>query len=239
MIVKSLTIDDVQKALPSRKGAVTDELVEAINNASQDPEFQGESLISTLVTYENLMINNKASLREYVDAVRFCAYLITMEDSYIEAYKRTFYYRPFVQERMDAEPGSIKYNELSSAASRYKRTNKLVIDILTYSQAPLDIMFMGKRYKALDTLYDVMLNGKHDKDKVAAADKLLLHTASIASNKIEIDIGVKESSAVSNLMTQLATAAGTQKQLLAAGAKTLDDFGALKPKEEIIEGEYE
>lgn len=236
MIVKRLTVEDVQKALPSRKGSVTEELVDVINQASQDPEFQGESLMSTLVTYENLMVSNKASIREYVDAVRFCAYLITMDDSYIEAYKRTFYYRDFVQERMDAEPGSVKYNELSSAASRYRRTNKLVSDILTYSQAPLDIMYMGWRYKALGVLHDVMMNGRHDKDKVAAADKLMQHTAS-AGNKLEISIGVKDNSMVESLMAQLSVAASTQKQMLEAGARTLDDFGSLSPKEEIIEGE--
>ena len=39
------------------------------------------------------------------------------------------------------------------------------------SQAPLDIMFMGWRYKALGVLAEVMTNGKLDRDKINAADK--------------------------------------------------------------------
>ena len=122
----NLTIADVQKALPSRKNAVTDEIVEILNQSVNEPEFQGESLIQTAITYENIMTKNRAGIREYVDAIRFCAYLVSMEDNYTEAYKRTFSYRDFVKERMDVKPDSVKYKELSSAASRYRRS-KLVV----------------------------------------------------------------------------------------------------------------
>ena len=70
MIVKTVTKDDIQKALPSRKNTVTDELVQIINEAASDPEFQGESLLQTMTTYENVMLNNRASIKEFANAVK-------------------------------------------------------------------------------------------------------------------------------------------------------------------------
>ena len=185
---KLLTIEDVQNALPSRKNTITQELVDIINEVNLEAEFQGESLIKTAVTYEKVMVNNKASIREFVDAIRFCAYLLTLEDNYTEAYKKTFYYRDFVKERMNADTKSIKYAELTSAASRYRQKNKLVIDLLTYSQAPLDLMFMGWRYKAVGVLADTMMNAKLDRDKINAAKELLAATKGPETQKIELAI---------------------------------------------------
>lgn len=234
----NLTIADVQKALPSRKNAVTDEIVEILNQSVNEPEFQGESLLQTAITYENIMTKNRAGIREYVDAIRFCAYLISMEDNYTEAYKRTFSYRDFVKERMDVKPDSVKYKELSSAASRYRRS-KLVVDILTFSQVPLDIMFSGYRYKAIGVLANEMETAQYSRDRIAAAKELLAAVKGPENVKIELDIGVKESSAVASLNDQLAQMASRSLIHLEAGTVTLSELGSMKPKEEIIDAEVE
>lgn len=231
---KLLTVEDVQNALPSRKNAITQELVDVLNEVKDEAEFQGEPLLNTAVVYEKLMINNKASVREFVDAIRFCAYLVTMDDNYTEAYKKTFYYRDFVKERVSADTKSIKYAELTSAASRYRRNNKLVADLLVYSQAPLEIMFLGWRYKAVGVLADTMMNAKLDRDKINAAKELLVATKGPETKRIELDIGVKENSAIASLNEQLSVMAGKQVMLLESGARELSDFGSLKPKQEDV-----
>lgn len=231
---KLLTIEDVQNALPSRKNAITQELVDVLNEVQDEAEFQGEPLLNTAVVYEKLMINNKASVREFIDAIRFCAYLVTMDDNYTEAYKKTFYYRDFVKERISADTKSIKYAELTSAASRYRRNNKLVADLLVYSQAPLEIMFLGWRYKAVGVLADTMMNAKLDRDKINAAKELLVATKGPETKRIELDIGVKENSAIASLNEQLSVMAGKQVMLLESGARELSDFGSLKPKQEDV-----
>ena len=231
---KLLTVEDVQNALPSRKNAITQELVDVINEVKDEAEFQGEPLLNTAVVYEKLMINNKASVREFIDAIRFCAYLVTMDDNYTEAYKKTFYYRDFVKERINADTKSIKYAELTSAASRYRRNNKLVADLLVYSQAPLEIMFLGWRYKAVGVLADTMMNAKLDRDKINAAKELLVATKGPETKRIELDIGVKENSAIASLNEQLSVMAGKQVMLLESGARELSDFGSLKPKQEDV-----
>lgn len=231
---KLLTVEDVQNALPSRKNAITQELVDVLNEVKDEAEFQGEPLLNTAVVYEKLMINNKASVREFVDAIRFCAYLVTMDDNYTEAYKKTFYYRDFVKERISADTKSIKYAELTSAASRYRRNNKLVADLLVYSQAPLEIMYLGWRYKAVGVLADTMMNAKLDRDKINAAKELLVATKGPETKRIELDIGVKENSAIASLNEQLSVMAGKQVMLLESGARELSDFGSLKPKQEDV-----
>ena len=235
---KLITMEDIQRGLPSRKNAVTEEIVSLMNEAMNEPEFQGESILSTAITYENVMAKNRAGIREYVDAIKFCAYLVSMEDNYTEAYKKTFSYRDFVKDRMNVSPDTPKYNELTSAASRYRRS-KLVVDLLTYSQVPLDIMFSGYRYKAIGVLAREMESAQYSRDRIAAAKELLVAVKGPDNVKIELDIGVKETSAVASLNAQLAEIASNSLKHLEAGTTSVAALGALKPKEEVLDAEVE
>ena len=215
-----ITKEDIQTRLPSRKNTVTDEVVDIINRAATEPEFQGESLLQTAAIYENVMIRNKASIKDYLNAIRFCAYLITMDDNYTEAYKKVFGDRDFVKERMHLPTDDPRYKELTSAASRYRNTSKLVTEILTLSQAPLDLMFMGARYKAIGVLADIMENGRFDRDKINAAKELLAATK--GAEKMQLDIGVGTTDKAINLQEQLnqqiAQLVANQQLMLQTGA---------------------
>lgn len=232
---QTISKEEIQKRLPSRKNTITDEIVDIINKSQTEPEFQGESLLQTATTYEKVMQQNRVGIKEYLNALRFCAYLISMDDNITEAYKKTFADRDFVLDRLDADVGSVGYNELTSAASRFRRS-KLVVDILTVSQIPLELMFTGARYKAVMVLADIMETSRYDRDRINAADKLLTHTAS-KDIKIDLDIGVKESSAVVSLQNQLAELAARQKLMLEAGATDLDKLGAMKVVDEVEDAE--
>ena len=222
-----ITIEDVKSALPQKKGAVTQEAVDIINKSLTDPEFQGESLLKTACIYEGVLKGTRASIPEFLNAIRFCAYISTTDSNYTEAYKRVFMDREFVKSRLHEPTDSPRYMELTSAASRYRRS-KLVVDLLTASQVPLDLIFSGQRYKAIGVLADIMENGKYDRDRVNAAKELLAATKGSENMKIELDVGVKENSAVKQLNQQLAEMAAKQKMLLEAGMSNLKDFGAMK-----------
>lgn len=233
-----LTIDDVRKRFPDRKGAITQEIVDIFNASMNEAEFQGESLVNTAVTYEAVLQRNKVGIKEYLNAIKFCAYLVSMDDNFTEAYKRTFSDRKFVQDRLECGSTSNGYRELTSAASRYRKT-KLVVDILTYSQMPFELMFTGYRYKAVDVLYSTMLTAKLDRDRINAAKELLAATKGPENMKIELDVGVRESSAVANLNAQLAEFANNSIKHLEASTTDLAKLGAMKAREEVIEAEYE
>lgn len=230
---KELTIADVQRAMPKKKNFITQEAVDIINASMNDPEFQGESLIQTAGIYEAVLKNARASVPEYLNAIRFCAYLSTNNSNYTEAYKKVFADRDFVKERINLPTTSTKYLELCSAASRYRRS-KLVVDILTASQVPLDLIFTGHRYKAIGVLADIMESGKYDRDRINAAKELLAATKGPDNVKIELDVGVSESSAVQQLNDQLAEIASRSLTHLEAGSTTLNELGALKVTDDDI-----
>jgi hypothetical protein len=232
-----ITIDEVKAALPQKKGAVTQEAVDIINSSLQDPEFQGESLLKTACIYENVLKGARASVPEFLNAIRFCAYISTTESNYTEAYKRVFMDREFVKSRLNEPTDSPRYIELTSAASRYRRS-KLVVDLLTVSQVPLDLIFSGQRYKAIGVLAGIMENGRYDRDRVNAAKELLAATKGADNVKIELDVGVKENTAVKQLQEQLANIASKQKRLLEHGVSDLNEFGAMKVVEaDLVEEE--
>ena len=242
MISKPATVitkEEIQKALPSRKNTITDELVALLNASQTEPEFQGESLLQTATTYEQLMVKNKASLRQYLDAIRFCAYMISLNDNATEAYKKTFYYRDFVKERLNEPSDSSKYVELVSAANRYKVTSNLVKDIMTYSQLPIKLMFRGYGYEAMGVLHQIMHYGKLDRDRVAAAKEILNMVKDDETLKIELDIGVKENSAIVQLNEQLAHFAHQSLIHLQHGTTDLDKLGGMKTRDDAIDVEID
>jgi hypothetical protein len=235
---KELTLAEVKNAMPLRKGAITQEAVDIINASQNDPEFQGESLVQTAGIYESVLKGARASVPEYLNAIRFCAYMSTNDSNYTEAYKKVFSNRDFVQQRINLPTNDPRYGELTSAASRYRRT-KLVTDILTASQVPLDLIFTGHRYKAIGVLAEVMESGKYDRDRINAAKELLAATKGPDNMKIELDVGVSESSAVQQLNDQLAEIAGRSLKHLEAGSTNLKELGAMKvTSDDILEGEF-
>lgn len=237
-IVKRVTVEDLQRNFPSRKNTITEEVADIINKAEDEPEFQGESLLQTAITYENVMVKNKVGMKEYLNAIKFCAYLVSLDDNFTEAYKKTFADRRFVQDRLNEPTNSTRYSELTSAASRYRRS-RLVTDILTYSQVPLDLMFTGARFKAIGVLAREMVEAQYARDRINAAKELLAATKGPDNLKIELDVGVKENSAVQSLQEQLAVIAAKQKTFLESGVTSLQELGAMRPKDEVIDVEAE
>ena len=237
--MSKLTVDELKKIMPNRKNTIDESLVNMINQVNNEPEFQGVSVTDTVVMYEGLLTKHKAGIRELVDAVRFCAYLMSMEDNYTEAYKRVFAYRDFVKDRLSALPGSKEYNELSGAASRYRNMNKLVTDLIAYSQIPLRLMFLGAKFDAVGVLVREMKEAQYSRDRIAAAKEVLLALKEPENVKIELDIGVKETSAVASLNSQLAELASNSLKHLEAGTTNLGKLGSMVVKENIIEAEID
>lgn len=235
---KDLTLQDLRAMLPSKKNTITQELVDVINDSRNDPEFQGTPLIETAITYEHILKNHKTSVSAYIRAIKFCAYLIATDDVCVEAYKRTFSDREFVRKRLTSPSDSAMYRELTSAATRYHQ-NPLVVELLTASQAPLDLMFTGARYKCIGVLADLAMTAKLDRDRINAAKELLAATARLDKQKVQLEISTVENTAVQQLNNQLAEIAAKSLTALKAGDVTLDQIGAMtvKSEEDILEGE--
>lgn len=213
-----LTKEELIQKFPAKKASITDEVVDLINEVNNNPDFNGNEFIDTMVDYQGAMIDCRASIPEYINAIKFCAYLETTNGSATEAYKRARAADKFVQDRINAPANSQKYNELSSAASRYRKT-PLVKQILTQSEMPLYLMFQKERYKAVAVLAEEMQEAMYSKDRISAADKLLTHVKPPENIQVELGIGpTKEAVDLhTELNTQLARLAANQKAMLDAG----------------------
>jgi len=221
--VKKLTLDEFKKMIPSRASTITQDLVDIIQDSTTEPEFQGATLLQSIIDYESTMVKHKASMREYVRAVRFCAFLLASEDGYTEAYKKAFSDRQFVKDRLGIDTSSGKYNELTFAASRYRRS-ALVVSVLTMAQVPEDILLGNARMQAYGVLADRMVNSKYDKDKITAAKELLSASRPPDNNKITMEVGPSQSaiSMQDKLMAQLSGIASSQHARLKAGESITD-----------------
>ena len=235
---EAYTVDGLRKLFPKKKATITEETVEYINAAKADEGFNVDDFIKTLVDYQSIMYDSKASLMEYMRAIKFCAYLET-EDSLVGAYRKARYDDEFVMRCGEAKSGTPEYNAMSSAASRYRKS-KLVVQILAQSDMPLYLMFQGFRYKAVAVLAKEMNDAPYARDRIAAAKALLESVKAPENVKVELDIGVKENSAIQSLNEQLAEFASKSMEQLQNGKTDLKTLGNMKAKsEEIIDAEVE
>lgn len=194
------------------------EALELIRKSIDEPSFDGFRFIDTMVTYQSALNNERTSLVDYLNAVRFCSYLEVYEGNATKAYADAFKDRDFVKNRVDKEHTTKEYKELSFAASRYRK-NPIVVNILTQAEVPLYLMFQGYRYKAVARLVKEMESANLAKDRINAADRLLTHLKPPENLKIELDVGLKKDSVVDEYENMLANMVAKQKELLASGER--------------------
>ena len=228
---EDITVEKLKRLFPAKKGTITQETVDIINHTQNSPEFDGHKMINNMVSLQSVMMKNSSSMAEYIDAIKFCAFL-EVNDNFTDAYKKTFSHRDFVQGRMESETASPQYKELSSAASRYRKS-PIIVDILTQANVPLYLMFQGTTYEAVNVLANEMVSAPYAKDRISAAKAILEHVKPPENVKIELDVGVKENSAVQSLNDQLAKFAASTAVHLESGSATLKELGAMKPEEPI------
>ena len=219
-VVQSVQIDmdELKRKFPQKKSTITEETVRLVNEAISDPSFDGGAFLNHLVDYQSCMIDGGASFAEYVNAMRFCAYLEQTQNNLVQAYSKARIGDEFVAERINLPTDSVGYNELSSQASRYRKS-KLVRQILTQSDMPLYLMFQAERYKAVAVLAREMQTASYSRDRITAAKELLAAVKPPENLQIELGIGPnKEAKDLQmELNAQLAALAANQRALLTAG----------------------
>ena len=236
-----VTMDDMKRLFPKKKESITEELITIINDANNNPFFSGDEFMNNILTYKDVMEKQKASLKDYLAAIRFCAYLESEDYNLTEAYKKSHCHTEFVRERLDSPTNSAEYKQLTNAASRYRK-RPLIVQILTQSQLGLHLMFQGEQYRAINVLSDIMVNGRSEMARVAAAKELLANTKAPETHKIELDIGIRNESAMESLNAQLAQFAIESMNQLKAGKTDLKTLGSMKvieDSEEVIDVDVE
>lgn len=221
-----ITVEQLKSALPVRMGkSVNDALVARLNEMIADPDAC-DNFRDNFISYAHVAQSGKYSLEDYVNAVMYVSYKL-MDLSNTEAFKRVF---PKKMERYKREGKTDK--DISSFITAYNKT-KLVNQIFEQTMVPVHVYNQGLFQEALNRQAWLMRNAKREDVQQKAADSLISALQTPTTSKIQLDIGVKESSVISQLRQVADNMANTQREQIVSGQRTARDVAESK----IIEGE--
>lgn len=216
-----LSKEDIVYALPEQmKRTVTDAVIVSINNAIEDHESM-EIFKSNFVTYSSVLTKGKYSVTEYIDAVKFCSYVL-MGMTNLDAYKLTF------PNRMKKHKEAGKTRESINALVSGYKTTKLVTSIMTQAQIPLYVLNQGAAQKAINAQLRIISESKNDLAVVKAADSLLNHLAPPVETKVTLDIAPATTNDLDTLRDETRRLAQQQRQLIEQGLYTARDVAEMK-----------
>lgn len=231
-----VTIDMLKMYFPTKSATITQELADTINEAQNAPDKAIEGFMENLVEFRSVMEKCQASMKEYIRAVKFCAFLEFTDYNITEAYKLSRINDKFVKDRWDAPTDSPKYRELTSAASRYYNKTNLVKQILLQADMPWHILFQGAKYTAMSVLMKEVTEAAYSRDRIAAAKEILAAVKRPENQKVELEIGFNDTvkSFQEQFDEKMGKMAEMQLKRLQSG-ETIKDVQKL----DILEAEYE
>lgn len=207
----ALTIDQFKQALPDKvKKSINQELIDQINTTLSDPEMF-ESYRENLLSYTKVMADGRFKVDSYVQAVKYVSHKL-MGCTNIEAYTKTFpdKYARFVQQGVQAK-------DIASYVTAYNKS-KLVNLIFEQTLIPSYVLNQDLYQKALNVQAELMVSSHSDKVRCDAANSLLTHLKMPETQKVELEIGVKEDSSIAQLRAATLELARHQRLAMEAGA---------------------
>lgn len=210
-----LSVHDVASALPSHlKSAATQNLVDMVNNVSQDPDIC-EHVRENFVTYATVLKEGKFKVESYVDACSYVTYKM-MGYSNMEAYARTFPAR-YNQHRANG----VSDKDISTYVSVYHR-GRLVSMIMERAVMPAWVLNQDVYQLAINEQYNLMTTAKSEKVRCDAANSLLTHLKKPEKHEVDLNVNVQETSGMKELKYMLTELAQAQKTMITDGARTRD-----------------
>jgi hypothetical protein len=205
-----LTEADVKAALPSNmRSAVTQGLVDLINNISTDPDI-AENIRNNFVGYSAILKEGKFKTEDYLNAVTYVSYKM-MNYSNEEAYARTF---PTRHANLLARGASKK--DISAYVSAYHK-GKLVNLIMEQTMVPTWVLNQDMYQRALQVQYELMTTANSEKVRTDAANSILTHLKKPETIKGQISLDIKESSGMTELKNMMSQLAQNQQTLIQQG----------------------
>jgi hypothetical protein len=222
-----LSLEDFKAALPPKlKLAIGTDVHEKINDLLNNPDMC-ETYRENLLSYAHVMNEGRFKVANYVDAVKYCSHKMMVKTN-IDSFSMTF---PEKIKRW-ADQG-VESKDIASYVSAYHKS-KLVQLILEQAVIPLWLLNQDAAQKAINVLADLMISASSDKVKSDSASALLTHLKQPETKKIELDIGIKEGSAITALRDAQMELARLQRENVENGKSTLKEIANSSI---IIEGE--
>lgn len=209
-----LTKQEVERALPANlKSAVTDQLVDSINNIAADP-MVAEQIRNNFISYTGVMKDGKFKTEDYVSAVAYVSYKL-MGYSNQDAYIRTF---PQRYQTLVAKGTTAR--DISAYVSAYNK-GKLVNLIMEQCLVPTWVLNQDLFQKAINTQAELMLDvNVSPKVRSDAANSIMTHLKKPDTKNFQISMDVNESSGLNELKESLKNLAELQLKLIDEGVET-------------------
>lgn len=208
----ALTVEQFKVALPDKvKKSVNQELIDQINTTLNDPDMY-EAYRDNLLSYTRVMNDGRFKIGDYVNAVKYVSHKL-MGASNIEAYTKTFpdKYQRFIQQGVSSK-------DIASYVTAYNKS-KLVNLIFEQTLIPSYVLNQDLYQKALNVQAELMLDTDvSPKVRSDAANSLLTHLKMPETQKVELDLNVKEDGSIAALRATTLELARQQRLMVEAGA---------------------
>ena len=213
--------DQLKKVLPKTlQRNLTQEMVDKFNGVICN-EHERDMYRENLLSYTGVMKEGKYKIQSYMEAVRYVSHKL-LGDTNIAAYIKCF---PERHAKMVAN--KLPDKDIASAIHAYNK-NQLVNKILEQTLIPSHVLNADLYQKALNTQAALMIGANSEKVRCDAANSLLQHLKAPEVQKIELDIGLKEDSAVNALRQTTLELVAQQKKMIQAGAMTVEQIAHSK-----------
>ena len=217
----ALTIEQFRTALPDKvKKSVNQELIDQVNKTLAEPELY-EAYRDNLISYTSVMKDGKFKVSGYSDAVMYVSHKL-MGCTNIEAYTKTFpdKYQRFVQQGVVAK-------DIASYVTAYNKS-KLVNLIFEQTIIPSYVLNQDLYQKALNVQAELMVTAKSEKVRSDAANSLLTHLKMPETQKVELEIGVREDSTIAALRATTMELSRQQRLMMESGAMNVQEVAHSK-----------
>lgn len=209
--VEPLTAEEFKKALPSKvHKSVNQQLIDQVNQTLSDPELY-ETYRDNLLSYGKVMADGKFKITSYLDAVRYVSFKL-MGLTNIESYRRTF---PDKIKRFQAQ--NVEAKQIAAYVTAYHKS-KLVSMLMEQTLVPSYVLNQDLYQKALNVQADLMISAKSEKVRSDAANSILTQLKPPETQKVELEVGVKEDSSIAQLRQATLDLVAEQRKMLQAGA---------------------
>jgi hypothetical protein len=219
--MSDFTVDQFKEALPpSVRKSMDQQMADKFNQLMNDPDMQ-ETYRDNLMSYTQVMNEGKFKLSSYLDAVKYVSHRLmgkTMKGAY---------HSTFPDKIQDWTMRGVELKDQASYITAYNKT-KLVNRIMEQSLVPLWVLNQDATQKAINKQVELMAGAKSEMVQMQAANSLLTHLKAPETQKLELEVSHKETSAIDELRRATQELASAQRLQVQSGQMNAEQIAHSK-----------